>query len=139
MQEPAQMEAGWPPSLAQASAVGSRAVCRATWSCQLRGVPPSRQSCYAARVTQPSTALLVQGSQADEARAAGCALLSAPPWSFTQRQPCRAMLRCTMSLMTSPARQARRLWPETNSAPMPHFVSELITAVLLGWGSFSFY
>lgn len=37
MQEPAQMEAGWPPSLAQASAVGSRAVCGATWSCQLWG------------------------------------------------------------------------------------------------------
>ena len=37
MQGPAQMEAGWPPSLAQASAVGSRAVCGVTWSCQLWG------------------------------------------------------------------------------------------------------
>lgn len=47
MREPAQMQEGWPPSLAQESAISSRAVLRADWSCQL-WVTPSSQSCYAA-------------------------------------------------------------------------------------------
>lgn len=79
------------------------------------------------RVTQPSTALSVQGSQADAATTAGCALPSASLTAdFTQLQPRLAMLKCTISLIVSPARKVKRLLMETNNAPMSHFVSKLI-------------
>lgn len=100
-------QAGLPPWLRQVPSAPEQCAGRPGHASS--GVAPSRQPCYAARVTQPSTALSIQGSQADAATAAGCACLSAPPWSFTQRQPSRAMVKCTMSLIISPARQARRL------------------------------
>ena len=79
------------------------------------------------RVTQPSTALSVQGSQADAATTAGCALPSASlPADFTQLQPRLAMLKYTISLIISPARKVKRILMETNNAPMSHFVSKLI-------------